>query len=78
MVRYPLLVLSFTQARLCDTPFCNVLRDNCAIPHKNKHEIREGANREELTVKKIINNEMFFCFSPFVSLINREKPLRKP
>ena len=33
---------------------------------------REGANREKLTVKKIINNEMFF-FSPFLSLINREK-----
>ena len=33
-VRYPLFVLSFTQAHLCDTPFCNVSRDNCAIPHK--------------------------------------------
>ena len=33
---------------------------------------REGVNREKLTVKKIINNEMFF-FSPFMSLINREK-----
>ena len=33
-VRYPPLVLSFTQAHLCDTPFCNVSRDNCAIPHK--------------------------------------------
>ena len=33
---------------------------------------REGANREKLTVKKIINSEMFF-FSPFMSLINREK-----
>ena len=32
---------------------------------------REGANREKLTVKKIINNEMFF--SPFMSLINRER-----
>ena len=38
MVGYPLLALSFTQAHLCDTPFCNVSRDNCAIPHKNKHE----------------------------------------
>ena len=38
MVRYPPLVLSFTQAHLCDTPFCNVSRDNCAIPHKNMHE----------------------------------------
>ena len=35
------------------------------------NKIREGANREKLTVKKIINNEMFF--SPFMSLINREK-----
>ena len=38
IVRYPPLVLNFTQAHLCDTPFCNVSRDNCAIPHKNKHE----------------------------------------
>ena len=35
MVRYPPLVLSFTQAHLCDTPFFNISRDNCAIPHKN-------------------------------------------
>ena len=27
----PPLVLSFTQAHLCDTPFCNISRDNCAI-----------------------------------------------
>ena len=33
---------------------------------------REGANREKLTVKKLIDNEMFF-FSPFMSLTNREK-----
>ena len=39
MVRYPPLVLSFTKAHLCDTPFCNTSRDNCAIPHKNKHEM---------------------------------------
>ena len=36
--------------------------------------LREGVNREKLTVKKIINNEIFvFVFSPFMSLINREK-----
>ena len=35
----PPLALSFTEAHLCDTPFCNISRDNCAIPHKNKHEI---------------------------------------
>ena len=34
MVRYPPLVLSFTKAHLCDTPFCNISRDNSAIPHK--------------------------------------------
>ena len=34
----PPLVLNFIQTHLCDTPFCNVSRDNCAIPHKNKHE----------------------------------------
>ena len=33
----PPLVLSFTQAHLCDTRFCNISRDNCAILHKNKH-----------------------------------------
>ena len=38
LVRYPRLVLGFTQAHLCDTPFCNISRNNCAIPHKNKHE----------------------------------------
>ena len=38
MVRYPPLVLNFAQTHPCDTPFCNVSRDNCAIPHKNKHE----------------------------------------
>ena len=32
MVRYPPLVLNFTQTHLCDTPVCNVSRDNCAIP----------------------------------------------
>ena len=32
---------------------------------------REGVDREKLTVKKIINNEIFF--SPFMSLINHEK-----
>ena len=43
MVRYPRLVLSFTQAHLCDTPFCNISRDNCAIPHKNKQARRSFA-----------------------------------
>ena len=38
MVRYLPLVLNFTQTHLCDTPFCNVSCDNCAIPIKNKHE----------------------------------------
>ena len=34
MVPYPPpLVLSFVQAHLCDTPFCYIFRDNCAIPH---------------------------------------------
>ena len=38
MVRYLPLALSFTQAHLCDAPFCNVSRENCVIPLKNKHE----------------------------------------
>ena len=39
MVRYPppWCFLRFTQAHRCDTPFCNISRDNCAIPLKNKH-----------------------------------------
>ena len=31
-------MLSFTQAHVCGTPFCNISRDSCAIPHKNKHD----------------------------------------
>ena len=40
MARYTPWYLSFTQAHddLCDTPFCYISRDNCAIPNKNKHE----------------------------------------
>ena len=30
----PPLLLSFTQAHLCDTLFCNISRDNCAMPQK--------------------------------------------
>ena len=37
MVRYPPLALCFTKAHLHDTPFCNMSRDSCPIPHKNKH-----------------------------------------
>ena len=40
--------------------------------HTFAHFFREGVNREKLTVKKFIDNEMFF-FSPFMSLTNREK-----
>ena len=36
MVRYPALVTSFTQAHLRGSPFCNISRDNCAIPHKKQ------------------------------------------
>ena len=38
MVRYPPLVLSFTQAHLCDAPCCKASSDSCAVPHKNKQE----------------------------------------
>ena len=34
----PPLLMSFTQAHLCDTPCCNVWRDICVMPQKNKHE----------------------------------------
>ena len=39
--------------------------------------LREGANREKLTVKKRIDNEMFFFFHrscPFLTVKNRRKP----
>ena len=32
MVRYPPWILSFTQAHLCDTPFCYISGDNSSIP----------------------------------------------
>ena len=32
----PPLALSCTQAHQCDRSFCNVSRDKCAIPHKNR------------------------------------------
>ena len=38
-----------------------------------RKKFREGANREKLTVKKLIDNEMCFFLSPFMSLTNREK-----
>ena len=34
----PPLVPSFTQTYQCDTPFCNISRDTCAIPQENKHK----------------------------------------
>ena len=45
---------------------------------------REGANREKLTVKKLIDNEMFFFFTVYVPYkpwkigVNREKIGTKP
>ena len=35
----PPFVLSFTQGHLCDSPFCNILRDTCATPHKTNTKI---------------------------------------
>ena len=34
----PLAYLILHLTCVCDTPFCNVSRDNCVIPHKNKHK----------------------------------------
>ena len=38
--------------------------------------LREGANREKLTVKKLIDNEMFFFhrLCPLQTVKNRRKP----
>ena len=52
-------------------PHCGLAGDG-NVRNRKSRRIRAGVNREKLTVKKIINNEMFF-FSPFMSLINREK-----
>ena len=32
-------MLSFTQTHLCDTPFCNISRDTCAIPHQKQAQM---------------------------------------
>ena len=49
----PPLVLSSTEAHLCDTPLCSVSRENCAIPHQNKHErvLRYYLRESETTIK---------------------------
>ena len=63
MVRYPPLVLNFTQAHLCDTPFCNVSRDNCAIPHKNTHKrvLRYYLRPEKVAERKFPEFFEFSC-----------------
>ena len=56
MLRYPFSVLSFTQAHLCDTPFCIVSRDDCAIPHQSKHRKAFAILRDaEMTIKIIFD-----------------------
>ena len=49
-------VRSFTKAHLYDTLFCNISRDNCAIPHKSKHE------RVLRYLADVSDFFFFFCF----------------
>ena len=52
-------------------------RHVAVTPRLHVLDPREGANREKLTVKKIINNEMFFFFTVYVRYKpwkNRRKP----
>ena len=58
----------------CHEIALSVTRQTCTWRPPTKHaetQTQEGVNREKLTVKKIINNEILFL--PFMSLINREK-----
>ena len=71
----PPLVLSFAQAHLCDTPFCNVSRDNCAIPHKNKHEIflryyRYKFRNARLFIILFVRNFLGVCSQFWLSVRN--------
>ena len=45
MVQYPHLALSFTQAHLCSTSFCNILHDSCAIPHYCRDQKYSGSGK---------------------------------
>ena len=47
------LVLSFTQAHLYDTPFCNVSRDKCAIPHKSRDKRERERERESSSIPSL-------------------------
>ena len=42
MVRYPRWAPSFTQAHLCDTPFCHISRENCAMTTPPLSETRNS------------------------------------
>ena len=59
----PPLALSFTQTHLCDTPFCNVSRDNCAIPHENKHE-----NVCDTIATSIARYENYRCWASILNI----------
>ena len=63
MVRYQPLVVSLTQAHLCHPPFCNILRDDCAILHKIMEFFR-GAFKWETTLLHFSK-----CSKPFLQSI---------
>ena len=66
----PPLVLSFTQAHLCDTPFCNISRDNCAIPHKT-------STKElcDTIAASLARYEKYRCWASKVTRIQRNEKL---
>ena len=51
----PPLILSFTNAHLCETPSCNVSRDNCAIPILKK-STREVGNTIATSIARYEKN----------------------
>ena len=64
------LVLSFTQAHPCDTPFCNTSRDSWVIPHKNIQSAPKEQRRchSEKPLSETVSFESPFCPLPLESL----------
>ena len=69
MVRYPPIILSFAQAHLCDTPFCNVSRDNCAI----RHNLLKTNTKEfcDTIATSIARYEKYRCSSRWAQTLSR-------
>ena len=69
------LVLHFTQTHLCDDPFCNVSRDNCAIPH---NPVLLFLGLFENTKENLKNTKDFsHLYEPLKALENKQKTPKK-